>query len=83
MLPEGGPAPHFGGRFSVRVTQKRFKIIGKQLLLKSPATQQIRARPAGPKCASGVRPPRKARMRKTIGRAKGNEGFPGGARISP
>ena len=29
MLPEGGPAHHFGGRFSGTVTQKSFKIIGK------------------------------------------------------
>ena len=55
MLPEGGPAHHFGGRFSGEVTQKCFKIIGKQTLLKNSATQQIRVGAGSPlRCLSGA-----------------------------
>ena len=65
MLPEGDPAHHFGGRFSERVTQKGFKIIGKQTLLKIPATQQIRAHPAGPRVRfAGPAPPQSAHAQK-------------------
>ena len=55
MLPEGGPAHHFGGRFSVIATQKSFNIIGKQILLNISATQQIRVGAGSPlRCLSGA-----------------------------
>ena len=55
MLPEGGPAHHFGGRFSGTVTQKSFKPLEKQTLLKISATQQIRVGAGSPlRCLSGA-----------------------------
>ena len=55
MLPEGGPAHHFGCRLWDTMTPKSFKIIGKQTLLKIPATQQIRVGAGSPlRCLSGA-----------------------------
>ena len=55
MLPEGGPVHHFGCRLWDITSQKRFKIVGKQTLLKISATQQIRVGAGSPlRCLSGA-----------------------------
>ena len=55
MLPEGGPAPHFGNRFSVRLPKNGSKSLEKQILLKISATQQIRVGAGSPlRCLSGA-----------------------------
>ena len=55
MLPEGGPAHHLEGRFPDTANQKAFRIMGKQTLLKNPATQQIRVGAGSPlRCLSGA-----------------------------
>ena len=67
MLPEGGPAHHFGGRFSVRVTQKLFKIIGKTNAFEEFRYAANPSAPGGaPSALRGTGPPAKRACAKPL-----------------
>ena len=67
MLPEGGPAPHFGTRFSEMVTQKGFKIMGKTNTFADSRYPANPSAPGGaPSALRGTGPPAKRACAKPL-----------------
>ena len=71
MLPEGGPAQHFGGRFSETVTQKSFKTIGKTNTFEESRYPANLSAPSGPQVRfAGPGPPQSAHAQKPLGKQR-------------